>query len=435
MRVEIKNVGSISNFNVDISGLTVVSGENDSGKTALSKVIYSLGQSSSFYKFKRKILVRNRIKNIYDKMFMLLNKYIHAEFPDENEEDLNGALTALMGFLYTARRMTSADDLDFDPIYVVENTEHILRYFHISDDEVRKELTHMVLILRRIAMDNVRFADHFLSSLKEEFSSDLVKKNSISEFSEITITVGGERSYVKFDNKKIIETSGDFDIPFIDSTFVDGPAVFLLEKVLGRTDYVMRSKVRSSLPHHVIDLCSKIDGTRNTLSSINEDDETCWNMNDFYDGSISFEPEKEDFHLKKDGYFFSGNNVSSGVKALSVMDILSRGGYLNTESLIILDEPETNLHPKWQKKYAEAIVKLSQKGVRILVNTHSPYMLESLKAYSGFFKSSAKFYFSHKVRDEVSLIDTHGDISIIIDALSGPLRDLMLEMQGEPDDF
>ncbi|WP_165476006.1 AAA family ATPase, partial [Klebsiella quasipneumoniae] len=40
MRVEIKNVGSISNFNVDISGLTVVSGENDSGKTALSKVIY-----------------------------------------------------------------------------------------------------------------------------------------------------------------------------------------------------------------------------------------------------------------------------------------------------------------------------------------------------------------------------------------------------------
>lgn len=48
MRVEIKNVGSISNFNVDISGLTVVSGENDSGKTALSKVIYSLGQSSSF---------------------------------------------------------------------------------------------------------------------------------------------------------------------------------------------------------------------------------------------------------------------------------------------------------------------------------------------------------------------------------------------------
>lgn len=247
--------------------------------------------------------------------------------------------------------------------------------------------------------------------------------------------MGGERSYVKFDNKKIIETSGDFDIPFIDSTFVDGPAVFLLEKVLGRTDYVMRSKVRSSLPHHVIDLCSKIDGTRNTLSSINENDETCWNMNDFYDGSISFEPEKEDFHLKKDGYFFSGNNVSSGVKALSVMDILSRGGYLNTESLIILDEPETNLHPKWQKKYAEAIVKLSQKGVRILVNTHSPYMLESLKAYSGFFKSSAKFYFSHKVRDEVSLIDTHGDISIIIDALSGPLRDLMLEMQGEPDDF
>lgn len=87
------------------------------------------------------------------------------------------------------------------------------------------------------------------------------------------------------------------------------------------------------------------------------------------------------------------------------------------------------------KKYAEAIVKLSKKGVRVLVNTHSPYMLESLKAYSIFFKVQAKFYFSHKVNDDVGLMDTDGDISIIIDALSGPLRDLMLEMQGEPDDF
>lgn len=435
MRVEIKNVGSISNFDVDISGLTVVSGENDSGKTALSKVIYALGQSSSFYKFKRKVLVRNRVKNIYDKMFMILNKYMHSEFPGESEEDLNGALSALMGFLYTARRMTSSEDLEFAPQYVVENAEHILRYFHIDDEDVRKELTHMVLILKRISMDNVRFADHFLSSLKEEFSSDLVKKNSVSEFSEITITVNDKRSYVKFDNKKIIDTDGEFDIPFIDSTFVDGPAVFLLEKVLGRTDYVMRSKVRSSVPHHVIDLCSKIDGTRNTLSSISENDDSYWNMNDFYDGTISFEPEKEDFHLKKDGFVFSGNNVSSGVKALSVMDILSRGGYLNKESLIILDEPETNLHPKWQKKYAEAIVRLSMKGVRIIVNTHSPYMLESLKAYSGFFNLPAKFYFSHKVNDDVNLVDTYGDIGIIIDALSGPLRDLMLEMQGDPDEF
>ncbi|WP_421527686.1 AAA family ATPase [Morganella morganii] len=435
MRVEIKNVGSISNFDVDISGLTVVSGENDSGKTALSKVIYSLGQSSSFYKFKRKLLIRNRIKNIYDKMFMTLNKYMHAEFPTEEEEDLNGALSALMEFLYTARRMTSSDDLEFDPIYVVENAEYILNHFYIEDEAVKREFTHMVIMLKKIAMDNVRFADHFLSSLKEEFSSDLVKKNSISDFSEITITINEKCSYVKFDNKKIIETEGDFDIPFIDSTFVDGPSVFLLEKVLGRTDYVMRSKVRSSVPHHVIDLCSKIDGTRNTLSSISESDDSCWNMNDFYDGIISFEPEKEDFHLKKDGYVFSGNNVSSGVKALSVMDILNRGGYLNKESLIILDEPETNLHPKWQKKYAEAIVKLSKKGVRVLVNTHSPYMLESLKAYSIFFKVQAKFYFSHKVNDDVGLMDTDGDISIIIDALSGPLRDLMLEMQGEPDDF
>ena len=368
-------------------------------------------------------------------MFMTLNKYIHSEFPEETEESRSGALSALMEFLYTARRMTSSDDLEFAPKYVVENAEYILQNFQIDNEEVQKQFQQMVFMLKRTVMDNVRFADHFLSSLKEEFSNDLVKKNATADYSEIIVTIDGNKSHIKFDNKKIISTDGDFDIPFIDSTFVDGPAVFLLEKMLGRTDYVMRSKVRPSVPHHVLDLCSKLDGTRNTLSSISESDYSCWDMNDFYDGTISFEPEKGDFHLKKDGYTFLDNNVSSGVKALSIMDILSRGGYLNKDSVIILDEPETNLHPKWQKKYAKAIVALSVKGVKIIVNTHSPYMLESLKAYGNLYNTNAKFYFSHKRNDTVSLLDTHGDISIIIDALSSPLRDLMLEMQGDPDDF
>lgn len=433
MRVEIKNVGSISHFDVDISGLTVVSGENDSGKTALSKVIYSLGQSSSFYKFKRKVLLRNRIKAIYDQMFMILNQHIRSE--SENNKDVDASFTALMDFLYTARRMTSSDDLDFDSKYVIENIGHVIQELDITDGKVKLALSDLIRRLKRFSHERFRFCDFFHSSLKEEFSNDLVKKNAKTDRSEIKITINGDVSKIVFDNKSIIEAEGDFDIPFIDSTFIDGPYVFLLEKVLGSTDYVARSKIRSSVPHHVIDLCSKIDGTRNTLSSLYEADSSCWNMSNFYDGTISFEPEKEDFHLKKDGYVYSGNNASSGVKALSVIDILYRGGYVNTESAIILDEPETNLHPKWQKKYAEAIVKLSKKGVRIVVNTHSPYMLESLKAYSSFFGVKSKFYFSHNKGDDVLLVDTCGDISVIIDALSGPLRDLMLEMQGDPDDF
>lgn len=436
MKVEIKNVGSISHFELDVSGLTVISGENDSGKTALSKVLYSLGQSSSYYKFKRKMLVRNRIKNVYDRMFMVLNKYFHEEFPNEKEEDLNGALEALMGFLYSARKMTSADDLAFDPRYVVENAEYIITYFHIDNDDVRKDLFNMVHLLKSLANDKPRFAEYFHASLKEEFSNDLVKKDSDSEFSEVRISIDDKVSYIKFDNKKVISSEGDFDIPFIDSTFIDGPYVFLLERVLGKTDFFMKSKIKNGIPNHVMDLCSKLDGTRNTLSSISDgDDLACWDMNDFYNGSISFEPEKQDFHLKKDGLYFSGNNVSSGVKALSVMDILSRGGYINKESIIILDEPETNLHPKWQKKYAESIVKLSKRGVKLVINTHSPYMLECLKAYSAYHKVDSKFYFSHKIRDKVVLIDTFGDIGIIIDTLSGPLKDLMMEMQGNPDEF
>jgi predicted ATPase len=92
---------------------------------------------------------------------------------------------------------------------------------------------------------------------------------------------------------------------------------------------------------------------------------------------------------------------------------------------LILDEPETSLHPKWQIAYAKIICALAAQGCKVLVTTHSPYMLEALKGYSKPIEVS-KFYLAQ--RDATSAIryyDTAGDISPIIRALSQPLEDLI----------
>ena len=47
MDVKLKNIGIISDSTIKINGLTVITGHNNSGKTTVGKVVYSLIDAAS----------------------------------------------------------------------------------------------------------------------------------------------------------------------------------------------------------------------------------------------------------------------------------------------------------------------------------------------------------------------------------------------------
>ena len=51
------------------------------------------------------------------------------------------------------------------------------------------------------------------------------------------------------------------------------------------------------------------------------------------------------------------------------------------------------MHPKWQLEYAKIIVSFVKYGIVVIVNSHSPYMVEALKKYSELFKIDNKTNF------------------------------------------
>ena len=50
--------------------------------------------------------------------------------------------------------------------------------------------------------------------------------------------------------------------------------------------------------------------------------------------------------------------------------------------MLIIDEPETHLHPKWQVEYARLLVELVKNDISVLVTSHSPYLIQALKVFS-----------------------------------------------------
>ncbi|RBQ24631.1 hypothetical protein ALNOE001_00580 [Candidatus Methanobinarius endosymbioticus] len=73
---------------------------------------------------------------------------------------------------------------------------------------------------------------------------------------------------------------------------------------------------------------------------------------------------------------------------------------LDTNSLIIMDEPEVHLHPEWQIELAKIIVLLSKEANMIFyINSHSSQFIESIEAYSKYYglKNETNFYITEKI--------------------------------------
>lgn len=86
------------------------------------------------------------------------------------------------------------------------------------------------------------------------------------------------------------------------------------------------------------------------------------------DGEIQFKP------LKSTSTVLPIQMTASVVKTLSSLVVYLK--YIAHENdLIIIDEPEINLHPDNQIVIARILVKLANKGFRLLVSTHSDYVI------------------------------------------------------------
>ena len=71
------------------------------------------------------------------------------------------------------------------------------------------------------------------------------------------------------------------------------------------------------------------------------------------------------------------HNASSSIKQLAPLLLYLRYRAAAND-LLIIDEPEMNLHPESQAKLLEVLAMLVNQGVSVLLTTHSPYLLAHL---------------------------------------------------------
>ena len=89
-------------------------------------------------------------------------------------------------------------------------------------------------------------------------------------------------------------------------------------------------------------------------------------------------PPEINYHYR--GHRIPFHRVSSMVSEIAPLVLYMRH-LVEPKSLLIVEEPESHLHPHNQLHLAKCIIDLVRSGVYVLITTHSPYLVEQLGNY------------------------------------------------------
>ncbi|QZE13284.1 ATP-binding protein [Halosquirtibacter laminarini] len=85
-----------------------------------------------------------------------------------------------------------------------------------------------------------------------------------------------------------------------------------------------------------------------------------------------------DFIFKKGKSEFPMSFTAEGVKKIGILTTLIRNRQLHKDSILFMDEPDSNLHPKAIRELCEIIYSMSKAGVQIFISTHNYFMIKQL---------------------------------------------------------
>ncbi len=393
MHVSVRNLGAIRAAELDIQPLTLLIGPNNAGKTwlayALAAILgpYGFGNYSDAYR-------DGAIPPCYPPLDSAIQQLIDegsakidmVQFADTyGDQYFNAVAHAACGWLprYLGTEIVSFNDLDI-AIQIGASREHFLA--HIQALATSEKLA--VGQKRSDALVNMRKeanapALYFYTSVHDALL-DRLPLSAIREMMIDQVFLGLHLALYR--TVRIFPTER--------ATFINYPLPLMSEEVARaleeKTAYSMRPSLLGAPLSQFLLLMEKIrasstaERTRQaeTEPAIAEYIRLAQVLETILGGGVDFsapEPdERRDLRFRcASGHDMEMSLVSSMVKELAPLVLYLR--YLaRPGELIVIDEPEMNLHPRAQAQVAELLAMLVNAGLHLLITTHSPYIVDHL---------------------------------------------------------
>ena len=375
MKLRVDNFALIKHAEIDIDGITVIAGNNNSGKSTVGKILYSMF---------------NALNDLDDKIRiqreeLLMDAVRYSFYETVKEERLTSRYPITHHIVRRVLNDIEDGEIGWESIFASIHERFGLELSSEVKAKLEKEVEVVCTWPReRLLMDSLQssFQGVFnrqinsLYRVGEEAKVDLLIKDTITSLSFHQNDLISYSSSISLINKAIYYSS-PLVIDFIDGwrypdvlmrnlcrllvnygdAVTDDQNLFAQSIQQGRLEGVIQ-KIKSVIPGQLVR-----DG-RNYARQV----PNC----------------SEPVNLK---------NLSTGIKAFMVLKMLIEASIINRRDVVILDEPEIHLHPTWQLVYAEIIVLLQKEfDLSVVITTHSNFFLDAIETYTKKYQTYDKLH-------------------------------------------
>ncbi len=418
INVEIKNFGKIRDANFKIKPFTIIAGKNSSGKSFITRSLYSIFSSLNkdhlsididsgmFYiRHYLRVLIfsydspsvrvnehvanlQSIVNNLVDNVDLIYHQRTLVSQiiqKDELQGDIKKLKDACHEFLLVIKSVKKYKDLE-DYINNILLKTHGL---HKLVDKPHESLENGLGIqLEKSLLNN--FLVSSLSKLKNRYSDT---NDDISfDFGEMIGRVDIKSNSLHFE----LESKGIDQFQQIDNVvYLESPVYWKIKDVLkswtySRSDPRHRRKFKhqqkelKKVPDYILDTFELLDtdivtnDTDTKLEDLKHKIIKCigGRVQISDSGDIQF---VESLGLDDELHVFDLHHTATGVVSLGVIALLIDKHVIVPNSVLIFDEPEVNLHPAWQQVMIQILYGLSVAGVRVIMASHSFDMMENIE--------------------------------------------------------
>ncbi|MDK9683995.1 AAA family ATPase [Pseudoalteromonas shioyasakiensis] len=411
LNVGIKNFGKIKDAYIKIAPFTVIGGANASGKSFVSRALYS------FFSTINKDHVTNTSIQSLQRIRQLLISALHtASNPSNKVIDMHHNLLKLTQEVEetVVKEVGSCTFTEQKSRLII--LEDLISFFDQSltelQDEIRntKKYENLQDRLRLIQRNLDRFSETiqfpteiletniekgFTEALKENFQapnlSDLRNHNCKDEVASFnfdklgSISLRGESISFELTTESVNQFQSLYNVVFIESPIywkLRRPLQKVNEKFLNNSFFALHRKIDglNGVPKYFYDLIELIEKnikSQNKDSRILEIQSTLKNT---LGGELNVSESGDIFYKEFDSSRSVNLNLTAtGITNLGLIGLLLQRNVISEGSFIFVDEPEINLHPAWQKLMVKVLYQLSRSGVNIVITSHSIDMMKYIE--------------------------------------------------------
>ncbi|WP_158136072.1 AAA family ATPase [Photobacterium damselae] len=435
--VKVTNLGKLKEGNVKVRPITVLTGPNGTGKSFFTKTLYSV-----FNVINKNVHHESLVKSIRLINLRLDGIIENISYSSEHDSiSIKYIIDGLNGVLEQIKVATDGDIeeyLDFTKsrVSVVAELENNFDLY-VKDlqlkakkyESVKRQITSIKRSFKDLKSNFSNSLEHYNTSIASSLHSEISDNFQVSDLGEL-VSFGEEKSHIIVDDLIDIELGSKgvgFSLgrDFINEVsslsrvvFFESPAYWKVRDALKSARerslypfFTRRDLERqlTGVPKYFYDLEEALRLEHNK-ASVEDIEDLTELIKGRLGGEFIFNGDKLIYKDSHSGKEISKNLISFGMTNLGMIHSLLKNNVITPGSFVFIDEPETNLHPKWQVLLMNVLVSLAKLNVNIVIATHSIDMLKALEVGLENTELEDDFMSVHYFDTDGELLDFESDV-------------------------